>query len=106
MGCSESKDAPIATLVCFCEVDNQEQKNYCLKLKENYVGEKPIKYEIKQIPQIPFGIKLRIKGKIIDVQKIFDNREETMNETLNKIYEMLDKKGIQENEKEEEKENE
>ena len=106
MGCSESKDAPIATLVCFYEVDNQEQKNYCLKIKENYIGEKPIKYEIKEIPQIPFAIKLRINGKIIDIQKIFDNREETMNDTLNKIYEIIKKNGIQENEKEEEKENE
>ena len=89
MGCTNSKDIQIPTLICFYEVDNKEQKNYCLKLKENYKGNKPIKYEIKQIPQIPFSIKLRKDGKIIDIQKIFDNREEIMNETLQKIYDLL-----------------
>ena len=87
--CTNSKDIQMPTLVCFYEIDNKEQKNYCLKLKENYKGNRPIKYEIKQIPQIPFAIKLRKDGKIIDIQKIFDNREEIMNETLQKIYDLL-----------------
>ena len=89
MGCTSSKNIQIPTLICFYEIDNKEQKNYCLKLKENYKGNKPIKYEIKQIPQISFAIKLRKDGQIIDIQKIFDNREEIMNETLQKIYDIL-----------------
>ncbi len=91
MGCSESKDTQLPTLICFYEMENKEQKNYCIKLKDNYNGNKPIKYDMKSIPQIPFGIKLRINGEIIDIQKIFDNREEVMNETLNKIYDLVDK---------------
>ena len=90
MGCANIKETQIITLICFYEMDNQEQKNYCIKLKENYKGSKPIKYEIKQIPQVSFGIKIRIKGKIYDIQKIFDDREETMNESLNKIYELIE----------------
>ena len=90
MGCANTKDVQTPTLICFYEADNKEQKNYCLKLKENYNGNKPIKYEIKQIPQVPFGIKLRKNGKIVDIQKIFDNREEVMNETLKKIYDLVE----------------
>ena len=103
MGCEETKDQ-LPTLLCFYETENNEQKNYCLKLKENYRGSKNIRYEIKQIPQIPFGIKLRINEKVIDIQKVFNDSDEAMNQTLNKIYELLDNNG---NEKEkEEKENE
>ena len=90
MGCANIKETQMITLICFYEIDNKEQKNYCLKLKENYKGSKPIKYEIKQIPQVSFGIKLRIKGNIYDIQKVFDDREETMIESLNKIYELID----------------
>ena len=94
MGCGNTKDLQIITLLCFYEIDNKEQKNYCLKLKENYKGNQPIKYEIKQIPEVPFGIKLRIKGKIFDIQKVFDNRDEAMNESLQKIYELIEKNEI------------
>ena len=94
MGCQETKDQ-LPTLLCFYETDNNEQKNYCLKLKENYSGSKNIRYDIKPIPQIPFGIKLRINGKIIDIQKVFDNSDEAMNQALNKIYELLDNNGIE-----------
>ena len=103
MGCANTKDVQTPTLICFYEADNKEQKNYCLKLKENYNGNKPIKYEIKQIPQVPFGIKLRKNGKIVDIQKIFDNREEVMNETLNKIYDLVENKNNNNNEVNEKK---
>ena len=103
MGCANTKDVQTPTLICFYEADKKEQKNYCLKLKENYNGNKPIKYEIKQIPQVPFGIKLRKNGKIVDIQKIFDNREEVMNETLNKIYDLVENKNNNNNEVNEKK---
>ena len=103
MGCANTKDVQTPTLICFYEADNKEQKNYCLKLKENYNGNKPIKYEIKQIPQVPFGIKLRKNGKIVDIQKIFDNREEVMNETLKKIYDLVENKNNNNNEVNEKK---
>ena len=94
MGCEETKDQ-LPTLLCFFEEGNNEQKNYCIKIKDNYNGTKNIRYDIKTIPQIPFGIKLRTKGKLIDIQKVFDNSDEAMNQTLNKINELLDNNGIQ-----------
>ena len=32
------------TLICFYEHDNEEQKNYCIKLKDNFKNEKTINY--------------------------------------------------------------
>ena len=93
MGCKNPNDKQIPTLICFYETGNEIQKNYCLKLKENYNGSKPIKYEIKQIPQVSFSIKLRINGKLIEIEKIFDNREEAMKETLKKIEELIESNG-------------
>ena len=93
MGCTNLKDKQLPTLICFYETGNEMQKSYCLKLKENYKGSKPLKYEIKQIPQVSFSIKLRINGKLIEIEKIFDNREETMKETLKKIEELLQSNG-------------
>ena len=115
MGCTDPKDKNMITLLCFYETGNELQKNYCLKLKENYQGEKPIKYEIKQIPQVPFGIKLKINGKLFDIQKIFDDREEAMKEAVTKITNLVEgkenetekgKEGKKGNEKEKEKERE
>ena len=97
MGCNDSRNRMI-TLICYYETGNNEQKSYCNKLKENYKGNTHIRFEIKDIPQVHFGIKLRISDKTIDIQKVFDNREETMNEILEKIY-----KCIEENEKMKEK---
>ena len=93
MGCTDPNNKQMPLLICFYETGNEMQKNYCLKLKENYNGSKPLKYEIKQIPQVSFCIKLKINGKLIDIEKIFDNREEAMKETLKKIEELIESNG-------------
>ena len=105
MGCTDPINKQMPTLICFYETGNEMQKNYCLKLKENYNGSKPLKYEIKQIPQVSFSIKLRINGKLIEIEKIFDNREESMKETLKKIEELVESNG-DEKDKTKEKEKE
>ena len=89
MGCNETKDSTAPTLLCFCEQNNEEQKQYCVKLINNFKHEKTIKYELKSVPQVPFSIGIRIKGTTSVVQNVFDNSDQTMNETLQKIYNLL-----------------
>ena len=78
-------------LICFYESGNEEQKNYCIKLKDNFKHEKTINYDIQSIPKVPFSIKIAYNNNIIDLQKVFDDSDETMNETLKKAYEFLKK---------------
>ena len=78
-------------LICFYESGNEEQKEYCIKLKDNFKHEKTINYEIESIPKVPFGIKIAYNTQILDLQKEFDDSEDTMYETLRKAYDFLSK---------------
>ena len=78
-------------LICFYESGNEEQKEYCIKLKDNFKHEKTINYEIESIPKVPFGIKIAYNNKIQDLQKEFDDSEDAMFETLRKAYQFLAK---------------
>ena len=89
MGCSENKDSNVPTLLCFFETGNEAQKEYCIKLKDNFKSEKTIRFEIKSTPQVPFSVRFKVNGKTYEVQSVFDNSEQTMNETLQKMYNML-----------------
>ena len=89
MGCDASKDQ-LPALLCFFETGNEEQKQYCLKLKDNFQHERAIRFEIKSSPGVAFAIKFKLKGKIHDIQNEFDSSEFTMNQTLEKMYKILD----------------
>ena len=89
MGCDASKDQ-LPALLCFFETGNEEQKQYCLKLKDNFQHERAIRFEIKSSPGVNFSIKFKLKGKIHDIQNEFDSTEFTMNQTLEKMYKILD----------------
>ena len=89
MGCGETK-ASLPTMICFFETGNEEQKNYCLNLRDNFRHEKSIRYEIKSSPGKEFSIQLKYKGKMHNIQSIFNNGEVEMNNCLNKIYKILD----------------
>ena len=43
MGCNEVKEAELPTLICYFEPNNESQKAYCLKLKDNFHHEQSIK---------------------------------------------------------------
>ena len=58
MGCSESKDA-LPVLLCFFEVDNKQQQNYCIRLKDNFRHEKSIRFEIKSLTGVDFLFNLK-----------------------------------------------
>ena len=87
MGCSESKDQ-LPTLLCFFENGNEQQKDYCLKLKDQFRHEKPIRFEIKSTPGVNFSIKFRVNGKIHNIQSVFNEGE--LENSLNIMYRILD----------------
>ena len=92
MGCDETKNVDYSVLLCFFEVGNEEQKEYCLKLKDNFQHEKSIRFEIKSTPGVPFSIKFKLKGEQEPrtIQDTFDNSEQAMKDSLEKMYQILD----------------
>ena len=86
MGCGESKDK-LPTLLCFFEAENENQKNYCIKLKDNFKHEKSIRFEIKSSPGVNFSVQLKINDKIHKIQTIYN--EEEMDTVLDKMYKLL-----------------
>ena len=92
MGCNASNDSNYPTLICYFESQNEEQKKYCLKLRDSYQHEKAIKYEIRSHLD-SFSIKLKIKNMIYDIQSSFINdSEEEIQKALKEIYDKLDGK--------------
>ena len=89
MGCGESKDQ-LPTLLCFFETGREDQKAYCLKIKDNFKHEKAIRFEIKSSPGVPFSVKFRHKGKVSNIQSTFNDSEIEMNNCLEIMYKILD----------------
>ena len=88
MGCDETKD-DIPKVLFFFETGNNDQKSYCLKLKDNIQYDRSIKYEIKSSPGVPFSIKLRIgNNEPVNIQTFYDEKE--LDNSLKKIKETLD----------------
>ena len=88
MGCNETKDLP--ALLCFFELGNEAQKNYCLQLKDHFQHNKKISFEIKSTKGMSFSVKFRINGKLHEIQSSFVNTEEAMNQALQQMYNLLD----------------
>ena len=96
MGCKEVVDptANLPTLICTVEPKNENQKNYCLKLKESFNYPNSVKYEIKAHAGSTFSIILQIKGQNHPIQTTFNENNETeINNALQTIYNMLDSTG-------------
>ena len=89
MGCKESRDTNVPLLLCFFETGNGPQCEYCSKIRDNFKHVKTINYQIKSEQDMKFAIKFQIKDKIYDIQTEFNDSEEEMNKTLNKMYELL-----------------
>ncbi len=96
MGCNEVKDptANLPTLICIVEPKNENQKNYCLKLKESFNYPNSVKYEIKAYAGSIFSITLQIQGQNHSIQTTFNENNETeINNALQTIYNILDNAG-------------
>ena len=90
MGCNDAKETNYPTLLCFFETGNEEQKDYCIKVKDNFQHERAIRFEIKSSPGVNFAVKFKINGKIHDIQESFDPSDFAMNQALEKMYKILD----------------
>ena len=92
MGCEEAKESNFPVLMCFFQIGNEEQKEFCLKLRDSIHHEKTIKYEIKSTAE-PFSIKLKIKNIIHDISTTYtNNSEEEIQKILSEICRKLDEK--------------
>ena len=92
MGCKEVNDptANLPTLICTVEPKNEAQKQYCIKLKDNFNYPTSVKYEIKAYKGSTFNILLVIQGKNHSIQTTLNESDE--NEVINnlqKIYDIL-----------------
>ena len=92
MGCDESKDTNLPILLGFFEPGREDQKEYCLRLKDNFRHEQSIRFQISSPGGASFSIQLKIKGKTepIKIQETFDSSDYAMNEALGKMYKILD----------------
>jgi len=92
MGCKEVNDptANLPTLICTFEPKNQAQKQYCIKLKDNFNYPTSVKYEIKAYEGSTFNILLVIQGKNHSIQTTLNESDENeVKNNLQKIYDIL-----------------
>ena len=86
---NNKNDESKPTLIALYETGNQEQKEYCNKIVDNFKTNKNVKFQIKSIQYVPFSIRFRVNGKTTEVQNEYDYSEKKMKETLQKIYDLL-----------------
>ena len=92
MGCKEVNDptANLPTLICTVEPKNQAQKQYCIKLKDNFNYPTSVKYEIKAYEGSTFNILLVIQGNNHSIQTTLNESDENeVKNNLQKIYDIL-----------------
>ena len=92
MGSKEVNDptANLPTLICTFEPKNQAQKQYCIKLKDNFNYPTSVKYEIKAYEGSTFNILLVIQGQNHSIQTTLNESDENeVKNNLQKIYDIL-----------------
>ena len=92
MGCKEVNDptANLPTLICTVEPKNDAQKQYCIKLKDNFNYPTSVKYEIKAYAGSTFNILLVIQGQNHSIQTTLNESDENeVKNNLQKIYDIL-----------------
>ena len=92
MGCKEVNDptANLPTLICTFEPKNQAQKQYCIKLKDNFNYPTSVKYETKAYEGSTFNILLVIQGQNHSIQTTLNESDENeVKNNLQKIYDIL-----------------
>lgn len=88
MGCIEaSGGSKLPTLLCEFVQGNEEQKNYCIDLKNNFKHQKTIGFEIKESDN--FIISFLIKGKKTVIQSVPTLTQEMRDKTLQEAYKLL-----------------
>lgn len=88
MGCIEaSNESKLPTLLCEFVQGNEEQKNYCIDLKNNFRHQKTIGFEIKESDN--FTISFLIRGKKTVIQSEPTLNSEMRDKTLQEAYKLL-----------------
>ena len=97
MGCSETKptssNLPVLTMIF--EPQNETQKAYCIRIQQSFRHAKSIKYEIKSFANSTFSIMLQINGTVHQIQNVYNENE--FDNTMQKLYELLDQPDTQVN---------
>ncbi len=97
MGCNETKSTTpnLPTLTMIFEPQNETQKAYCIKIQQSFRHAKSIKYEIKSFANSTFSIMLQINGTVHQIQNVYNENE--FDNTMQKLYELLDQPDTQVN---------
>ena len=97
MGCNETKSTTpnLPTLTMIFEPQNETQKAYCIKIQQSFRHAKSIKYEIKSFANSTFSIRLQINGTVHQIQNVYNENE--FDNTMQKLYELLDQPDTQVN---------
>ena len=97
MGCNETKSTTpnLPTLTMIFEPQNETQKAYCIKIQQSFRHAKSIKYEIKSFANSTFSIMLQINGTVHQIQNVYNENE--FENTMQKLYELLDQPDTQVN---------
>ena len=97
MGCNETKSTTpnLPTLTMIFEPQNDTQKAYCIKIQQSFRHAKSIKYEIKSFANSTFSIMLQINGTVHQIQNVYNENE--FDNTMQKLYELLDQPDTQVN---------
>ena len=76
MDINKEKKYIYPSLLCFFEVGNEAQKQYCIRLKDNYNNDnKTIRYIIQCVTDSPFAVYFIINNKRYKIQTIFDDSD-------------------------------
>ena len=97
MGCNETKSTTpnLPTLTMIFEPQNETQKAYCIKIQQSFRHAKSIRYEIKSFANSTFSIMLQINGTVHQIQNVYNENE--FDNTMQKLYELLDQPDTQVN---------
>ena len=97
MGCNETKSTTpnLPTLTMIFEPQNDTQKAYCIRIQQSFRHAKSIKYEIKSFANSTFSIMLQINGTVHQIQNVYNENE--FDNTMQKLYELLDQPDTQVN---------
>lgn len=90
MGCidASSNENKLPTLLCEFQQGHEEQKSYCIELKNAFKHQKTIGFEIKE--GASFNISFVIKGKKTVLQSQPELTDEEKDKTLQAAYKLLE----------------
>ena len=88
MGTSEIKRKKPILFLNF-KIDDKKQKNYCLKIIDNYHYTDYVEYAIKASIDTKFSIKLKLEDTINDIRTEFNDSEEDIKRALQDIEESI-----------------